>query len=1252
MHLKKIVAFAAAGLLAAGPAAAGPVAAETFYENDFEALGKLDYRGSFGPEWIGSLKAAEQKGHLKVHRMGLSGQGEKSHAGVMSYVLDVTVDKSAGKWGGTCMFQSSRLNIPLNRPVYLTGYVYPEVLSPDITLSIGVIFTAPDKKTGKMSGGSLRLTRRGIDPEGWMVFSEDVTRLVTGRFPGAVMTGWMIDIHSTRAFHGQRVKLFIDDVSVTDAPPKINVTRDGVVRGHDIISRNPYEVNYLSYYREVPEKAANRAFNSSFELGFKDWFPMVSRNAKNDAPGKDVELPDPGKIFRIVEVPDAPHGKKVLKIERGGKNNSIQIRSLPLQLQDGRDYVLSFYAKASKQTVLNVNSRRVTLSGRWKRYIVNLPKLECYQTWNGKKFPGRFELSMQNTDDADIQLDAVQFQRAPLTEYQGHGIVQLSAAPTVRYGLYMPGTAPEFKVVLFNDAPEKRASKLQWQIRNYKRDVIGKGERTVALNAGEGTDFVLPVPHGFRHYTLSVSLRAPGQPEQTNVVSASVVEDLKNLKGNEFFGGCPIEGDNPPNLRDILEINKRLGMSFNVNYHTGYQSRAPKDWRTHNPQWRMIENVVNFNRQYGFETLLTNYDPFPAGTKRDAGGGEIVTPEIEHDVYEYHRELASRFKGKIKYFETFAEYLKSPLKAKAAAADKVIRAAYRGIREGNPEAVFCAIGENKMDQGMLLSKMEELFKHGTLEHMDYISLHPYDLGDRAVTHDTLKKFRALIRKYNHGKDKKIFGTEAGRGAADSLYYDDINAESLFYDRYVTELQQAEFIVRSNILMFADGMFLKNAVFYPYNGKVTSRNTMYHFVIADNGIYPKTVFPATANMIGRLSGSVPEGEFEQRDANGLQGYFFRKNGKLFAALWIYSPDHRVRNAVLNVPAAKIEAFNLVGEKIGLQGGSKTVLALSEGPVYLYPKDLPETEFLSALRNCKVENPSVTLKIGKNNALVAEIFNDTLSELSGRLILSPEGSPKEFRISAGKKQRFDIPFGNRKTPETYSAEIDTGKGRFKSNGLRPLFCRKAGKKPRIDGNLEEFRHVPGIRLGTEHQVSLYQAKIRDAADLGAVVKFLYDDKFFYIAAEVTDDIHNVPHDRPGMLWANDALQLMFVMSGDLKHASSRDILELAVSDTGQGPRISTTLLEQKLELSRIEKAVKRTEGKTFYELAIPWDVLKKGFKPDHSVNPGFNLAVSDNDGNTEISKMPKLKGYEKSLQMSKGLVDSKNPSTALQLVFETE
>ena len=138
-------------------------------------------------------------------------------------------------------------------------------------------------------------------------------------------------------------------------------------------------------------------------------------------------------------------------------------------------------------------------------------------------------------------------------------------------------------------------------------------------------------------------------------------------------------------------------------------------------------------------------------------------------------------------------------------------------------------------------------------------------------------------------------------------------------------------------------------------------------------------------------------------------------------------------------------------------------------------------------------------------------------------------RDFQLPPGGKCSFDFPWNNRTSLTAYQAEIQVDGERLRSNEIRPLFCGKAERRPRIDGNLEEFRHLPGIRLGAAQQNSLYQAKIRNSADLGAVVYFQYDDSFFYIAAEVVDDLHQVPHEQPNMYWANDALQLLFVMSG---------------------------------------------------------------------------------------------------------------------------
>ncbi len=1230
-----LLLFALAGLKAA-----------VLHEDDFEGLGELRFHATLNPGWVGSRKAAEEQGLLQVHRLALSTQGEKSHSGVMSYVIDVTVDKSDSKWGGACLFRGPDLRIPLDRPVYLSGFIYPDLLPPDVQLALAVLFTYPHPETGKPVAGNVRLPAKGVDPEGWLVFEEDITELTKKRFPGAVMTGYLVEIRSGRAFHGQRIRLYLDDVAVKDAPSDLKLAADGTIRGHDILAGGPYEVNYLSYYREVPPEAKNRVFNSSFELGLKDWFPMVQRLRADDP-----EIPDPAAVFAAAEVTGAPHGGRVLQVRRNGKGSRMLLQSLPLKIRDGKDYTLSFYARASRDTELSVNSRKVKLTTAWQRHTVALPQIKCYETWNHKKFPNRFRLMLDQRGDEDLELDAFQLEEGPLTSYRGFGAVEAAARPLALYGLFGPEEKPRFEVTVFNDAAEKREAAVKWQLKDYRRASVAEGETKLTLEPGTGQRFTVEAPAGRRHYTLYLRLTAPGQPEQTAAVSASAVKNLAGLPGNHFFGACPIEGDNPPNLHDILELNRRLGFSFQVNYHTAYQSRAPKEWRENNPQWRMIENVADFSRRSGLEVLLTNYDPFPAGTRRGPDGGEHVTPENLRDVEEYHRELAARFKGKVACFETFAEYLKTPLETRAAAADLMIRAAYRGIKAGNPEAVFCAVGENKMDEGMLLAKLEALFKHGTLAYMDYLSLHPYD-SHTAAFPETLVKLRALIHRYNGGQDKFILGTEGGIPGTDTLYYDDINPESLFYEKFLSELDQAEALIRSNLVLFGGGLFRRNALFYPWNGKNSTRNSMYHFVTGDNGLHPKVIYPAAATLVEQLSGAEPAGEFEARKSSGLQGYLFRKNGRLFAALYLYTPDHREKQAVLALPPGKLRAFNLVGEPIALPPGPDTRLTLSGGALYLHPGEgVSDAEFAAALRKLRVENPTVGVVLGSDGKPAAEIFNDSPTELSGKLFAEPGGEIAAFRIPAGEKRLYPLPFAPASgVLANWSLRLDTDRGVYHSGDFRLLFCRKLAKPPALDGTFTGWEGIPSFRLGAEHQVSLYQARLRGPEDLAAEIRTGWDEQCFYLAARVTDDRHETPHSSPELLWANDALQLLFVMSGDLANASSGNLLELAVSDTKRGPRFSVTNTERsdRPDLAKLRAAVRREGGDTCYELAIPWEFLKPGFKPDNALLPGFNLAVSDNDGGWAPAPA-KLGGYEKSLQLAKGLVDSKNPAFAPRLYF---
>jgi Carbohydrate family 9 binding domain-like len=93
-------------------------------------------------------------------------------------------------------------------------------------------------------------------------------------------------------------------------------------------------------------------------------------------------------------------------------------------------------------------------------------------------------------------------------------------------------------------------------------------------------------------------------------------------------------------------------------------------------------------------------------------------------------------------------------------------------------------------------------------------------------------------------------------------------------------------------------------------------------------------------------------------------------------------------------------------------------------------------------------------------------------------------------------------------------------------------------RIDGDLSEWTHVPGVKMAEEKFFFAGQgmsaAHWKGAADLSAVFKLRWDRDYLYVAIEVTDDDVTEPH---GSLttgtetgsWDDDGIELMLDSDG---------------------------------------------------------------------------------------------------------------------------
>lgn len=1227
---------------------------DVVYINDFEAKADIHFAACYGPKWQSSLARATEQGLVKVHRVGVTDQTEgKSHSGVRSYALDVTVDKCDAKWGPFCAWQGPALNASLDKPLYLSAFVFPELLPPDIEVKMGFFFDAVNIKTGKpVKGGHLMINPMGSDSEQWLVYQEDLKAVaLKHHFKDVVVKRWTISLRSRKPFHGQQVKIYLDDVALTRKSKDVSTSKASA-RVTEIREGGPYIVKYRSLHEPMPQGTRNQVDNSSFETGFKSWITVINSDNQDIADGTAQLLPD--DVFKLVDG-ESVHGQTCLKLDRQRVNSYFLLRSLPIAIEDGKPYTLSFYAKSSASIALRVMGRDVQVGTQWTRYHISIPSIQCYSRWNGKRFPGRYQLGFSHKGSQDIWLDGIQLEKGDLTDYACPKTVELSVTPTDDKGLYLPGDKVAFKAKVFNACDVGKAAQVSYRVTDYRENLIFKGKQSLSLAANQGSQILIPVADKavLGHYKFFATLHVSGLPDREMVSSLAVIPDLQHIQGNDFFGSL-IDGYNKANMRQILDLNKMAGVKLMDIYHAINLGEAPRDWRKHNPQWAGMDFLLKQIEFYGFTPLNTIYEPIPRHVEKDAKGVAKITPQVLDEVYAYCKEAATRFKDRIKYWEVFGEYMKGDLESRARNIQKVLPKAYQGLKDGNPNCFVVACGEDAARERAMLDQLQYHFKYGTLSSMDAVSTHPYNTSPEVnELHLQFDELRSIMAKYPEGKGKPIWGTEAGYQGLDTLYYDGIYAETVYYPTFKSELEHADLMVRQNIIALAQGV-QRFCCFYMDYGLPMP----YSFVKRNNGLTPKVVYPAYCNMVQAMSGVKMLQRIHEPDQHML-GYLFEKNKQPFAVIWLYRQDHQSRRSILPLAADQLRVVNMVGQTVMIGHAKQAELQLSGSPIYIYPKGLANEQFVKAINQLAVEDVKVTWHTKGPSEIALNISNDAASKVTGTLavqlpkgwFVNPDLNAVGFDLNGSQAQTYPLqvtlahdvsPLGQ------ITASVQSSKGTRKATQAF-IFCPKVSVNATTTNPFDQLTWSNPLLLGQEHWVSLYEkAKWGGQQDLSATVRFACDQTYFYLAVDVKDDVHACPFEQGNMLWANDALQIAFGNPGANR---DKQRIELAASLTSQGSMLGINAGH--VDLTQIQfHALKLTVG-VQYRLRIPWASVVPNYKPGHSALPRFNLAVSDNDGAKSMGQSREsLKGYCQSLALTGGLIDAKDIAPYPQLVVGAE
>lgn len=1227
--------------------------AEDIYFNNFEDKDDISFWACGYPAFFGSLENAEQQKLLAVNSKGLSStfEGGKANSGVRAFKLDITLPEK-GKdcsWNYWC---GPKLKIPLDKAVYLSGYIYAERLPPDVEVSLGWNISGVSKD-GRRIQSNKKISNGLKTSSGWMFFQADIKKEAGNDWEGnPYLDSWYLHINSENAqFHGQRIVFFLDDVKISTSPVMESGTSGKYMNRSEVISDDPYVVNYKSFFQENPSSNHNLCNNSSFETGMKNW---------------EVQ----GDCEFFLDDKNARHGSKSLKIQITDPNADISLNSRPVQVAPGEDYTISFYAKSDRDYTLKAGRISLILDKTWKRYILPLKHIKASE-------PELYSIMIKAKGAGNIWIDAVQIEKGNITDYSIPTTLEIGLHSNKKDNIFYPGETIVFDFNAFNSTDQELISGIKYQVTDFRKKIVSSGNFDFHIIPGTGykKSIVLDLPLGY--YKIKATLDSKGIQSKSEELSFGIITPVSNDKAgvNAFFGMAPFT----PGALEGKLFAKESGVKYGAIYNTLYWRDAPPNWKEKNPQWENADRKLEKFRKLGVIPVMGLWGiPLWTGISNVIPKTNTeLSDEIIQGWHDYTYSVATRYKYDIKHWIIWGEFMRDPLNVRASMYIRLLKAAASAIRKADPKAVIVGFGEDTArkegDTWSLIPQLEAHFKLGSLDYVDAVGLDSYTYPASPESMEFGKMLDVLketIRKYNHGRDKDIWITEVGVKGLDTLYSDLHYTEGASYPSFVTELEQAEDIVRMNLIAKAKGV----KKFLTFPGGLASVTSEFPYGLVNyNGTSPKCAYVAYNHMVNRLINAEFKREIKTGDKTIC--YEFRSGDETTVAIWNYDSSHKPLTLILPIDqqtiSEKILDFitlgqtsnssngirvtNMVGTPIGFPSDSKWIITGS--PLYFTATDETAAKKIpTAFEEAKIEEVLMNTHWNENGIIVS-LKNKTSDQWKGQVTIDAPAelkySPLSYDYDIPAREEKQLPFfisADCKNPLDNKVTIRAqGTDTPLINEIKPIFCPFIRDKLDIHDDFEKWRTGKSIRLGRDARKSASSSEWGGEKDLSALVYSAWNKEGFHLGVEVTDDIPSYPFQNPPEVWQNDALQLAFDPLCDATGNDSylNDDIEYTFSMDARGNAIKHCTTNHSANIKEIRIDIKRNMNKIQYKIFFPWSVLG-GFNPKEKRNFGFNLTVMDNDG--DIEKYPKNKGFNQWLQLSDGLCGGKRPASFRNIILQ--
>ena len=334
-------------------------------------------------------------------------------------------------------------------------------------------------------------------------------------------------------------------------------------------------------------------------------------------------------------------------------------------------------------------------------------------------------------------------------------------------------------------------------------------------------------------------------------------------------------------------------------------------------------------------------------------------------------------------------------------------------------------------------------------------------------------------------------------------------------------------------------------------------------------------------------------------NGVRCALFHQE-KSGSAAAVWTTGKPVDMAV-RLPAGTVMT-DFQGNETQLPAGN-TTFKVSSSPFYLRSA-LPAAELHKAL--LAAEYPVTVAASGEGrlsgkNEVTFRIVNHTSKILTGTLVL-PGGFSRPVTLAPFALGLFRFP-----APRSAGAALLKLPGHKDITlplDLSAVTFPRLKEAPRFDGTGAWMKKIPAIELNVPDHVRPQRALQwelgyfrNDGTDISVKLRPAWDDKYFYLGAEVRDRAHLQRH-TGSAIWQDDALQFALSTRFDTVRIPGvrPELNKYGLQDfsfgaalTRQGPYVHSWSKAFRGPVSFPVKITRKGEI-TLYEVAVPWEKLK--------------------------------------------------------------